>query len=83
MPQQSLISYMKIWLSIAFSPPVVRRALKYAVIVGAVLLAINHGDVIARDAMTTLRWAKAALTVLVPYCGSTLASVEAMRAASA
>ena len=70
---------MKTWLSLAFSPTVVRRALKYAVVVGAILIFINHGDVIASGDMTPLRWAKAALTVLVPYCVSTLSSVEAMR----
>ncbi len=71
---------MKDWLALAFSSTVIKRSLKYAVIVGVILIAINHGDIIVRGDMTSLRWAKAALTVLVPYCVSTLSSVEAMRA---
>ena len=70
---------MKDWLALAFSSTVIKRSLKYAVIVGVILIAINHGDIIVRGDMTSLRWAKAALTMLVPYCVSTLSSVEAMR----
>jgi hypothetical protein len=36
------------WLATAASPAVVRRALGYAVGVGAVLVAINHGDLLRR-----------------------------------
>ena len=70
---------MKDWLALAFSSTVIKRSLKYAVIVGVILIAINHGDIIVRGDMTSLRWAKAALTMLVSYCVSTLSSVEAMR----
>ncbi|MBW2725240.1 MAG: nitrate/nitrite transporter NrtS, partial [Deltaproteobacteria bacterium] len=42
-------------LEIATSWPVVRRALGYAVIVGALLIAINHGDAIVRGDLDPVR----------------------------
>jgi hypothetical protein len=51
----------------------------FAVGVGAVLIAINHGDALLAGEMTRGRWWKAGLTVLVPYCVSTLSSVGAIR----
>jgi hypothetical protein len=38
----------QVWWRLARSPSVVRRALRYAVGVGALLIAINHGDAIFR-----------------------------------
>ena len=70
---------MKDWLALALSSAVMKRSLKYAVIVGLILIGINHGDTIVRGDMTGLRWGKAALTILVPYCVSALSSVEAIR----
>ena len=67
------------WLAIATRPRVVRRALKYALVVGAVLIAINHGDAILHGEVTTDRWLRMVLTVVVPYVVSTLSSVEALR----
>jgi hypothetical protein len=69
-------------LEIATSWPVVRRALGYAVIVGALLIAINHGDAIVRGDLDPVRLFKMGLTVLVPYMVSTLSSVQAMRASA-
>jgi hypothetical protein len=70
---------MSEWLRLAFEGPVVRRALKYALMVGAVLLMINHGDAILRGDLPPGRLLRMALTVLVPYVVSTLSSVEALR----
>lgn len=67
------------WLRLARRPTVVRRGLKYAAVVGAVLIAINHGDALLRGEVDRLRWARMGLTVLVPYCVSTLSSVGALR----
>lgn len=61
------------------APNTVRRALKYSVVVGLVLVAINHGDTIIRGEVGFGEAAKMALTFLVPYCVSTLSSVGAMR----
>ena len=67
------------WFQVATSAQVVRRALKYAVVVGAILIAINHGDALLAGQLDNGRLFRMALTVLVPYAVSTLSSVEAMR----
>lgn len=67
-------------LSVARRPRVVRRALRYLVIVGTILITINHGDAILRGDVTTPRVLRMLLTCLVPYCVSTASSVEAVRA---
>lgn len=65
------------WLRLAVEPVVVRRALAYAVIVGALLVAINHGDALLAGQMDVGRWLRTGLTVIVPYCVSTASSVAA------
>jgi hypothetical protein len=70
---------MKDWLRIALSPAVVRRAAGYALVVGAILIAINHGDTLIRGDVDVARAAKMILTPLVPYVVSTLSSVAAIR----
>lgn len=70
---------MKEILVLAFKPSVVRRALKYAVIVGAILISINHGDAILRGDLPPARLLRMGLTLLVPYVVSTLSSVGAMK----
>lgn len=65
-------------VDIAFSRPVVLRALRYAVVVGTLLIAINHGDAILRGDITPGRLLRMLLTALVPYAVSTLSSVEAL-----
>ena len=44
---------MKEWLRLALRPSVARRALGYAVVVGTILISINHGDAILRGDVTT------------------------------
>ncbi|MFT5443665.1 MAG: hypothetical protein ACI8W3_002716, partial [Myxococcota bacterium] len=66
-------------LELALSPPVRRRALGYAVIVGAILITINHGDAILSGDVDLGRLFKMGLTTLVPYTVSTLSSIQAMR----
>jgi len=65
--------------SIAFRPRVVRRALFYGVVVGAILIAINHGDALLRGDIDGVRVLKMLMTPLVPYAVSTLSSVGAIR----
>lgn len=68
-------------LQLAMSPAVVRRATGYAVVVGAVLVAINHGDALIGDGhLDATRLLRMGLTVLVPYVVSTLSSVQALLA---
>lgn len=69
---------MSRWLQLAFRGRVVRRALGFALIVGSVLIAINHGDALVSGELDERRLLKMGLTVLVPYCVSTLSSVAAM-----
>jgi hypothetical protein len=70
---------MKESLRLALESSVVKRALKYAVVVGLILIAINHGDAILRGDLTRGGLFKMALTVVVPYVVSTLSSVGALR----
>lgn len=81
MPQENapFPSRFRAWLTLALAPSVVRRAFGYAVVVGAILIAINHGDSILRGEIGAGRLAKMVLTVCVPYAVSTLSSVGAMR----
>jgi hypothetical protein len=66
-------------MDLALSPPVVRRALKIAAVVGTVLILINHGDALLKGDVSVGRIFKMGLTVLVPYLVSTISSVEALR----
>lgn len=64
--------------ALACQGPVVRRGLKFALVVGAILIAINHGDAIVRGQLTRTNYLKMTLTVIVPYVVSVLSSVGAM-----
>lgn len=68
---------VRAWLRAAREPDVVVRACKYALVVGAVLVTINHGDALAAGELDARRLLKIGLTVLVPYVVSTLSSVGA------
>ena len=70
---------MKQWLSLAFSKNVLRRALLTAVVVGAILIAINYGSVILHGQVSSSQLIRMGLTVLVPYCVSTYSSVSTLR----
>lgn len=63
----------------ALSWPVVRRAAAIALIVGPVIAAINHGDLIVSGDMTRMEWMKIAITFLAPYTVSTVSSALAIR----
>jgi hypothetical protein len=68
------------WFEVASSGPVVLRALVFLVVVGGILVAINHGDALWRGDVDRVRMLKMILTPLVPYTVSTLSSVLAIRA---
>lgn len=67
------------WLAQATTPAVVRRAALTALIVGALLTAINHGAALWRGQLDGLRALQIGLTVLVPYVVSTTSSIAALR----
>lgn len=69
---------MNEWLTLARSPRIVRRALKYAVGVGSVLIVINHGDALLQGDVPLVRVLRMILTVVVPYCVSTASSVSSI-----
>ena len=70
---------MKEWLRLAIDKTVARRALVCMGIVGAVLITINHGHAIFRGDLSAGRLVQMGLTLLVPYCVSTVSSVGAIR----
>jgi hypothetical protein len=71
---------MRSWLELATDRSVVRRAVSVAAVVGAVLVAINHGDALLRGDVSAGRAVRILLTLAVPYCVSTYSSVAALRA---
>ena len=70
---------MNDWFRLASGPTVVRRACLYAVFVGTLLIAINHGDAILRGDTSVARVLRMVLTAMVPYAVSTASSVSALR----
>jgi hypothetical protein len=67
------------FLTLAVRPDVVKGALKTALVVGSVLIVINHGDAVMAGDLDPGRLVKMLLTFLVPYCVSTYASVSALK----
>ena len=65
------------WLSIAIEGSTVRRGLKFALVVGTVLIAINHGDALLAGDVDPRRVARMSLTAVVPYLVSTFSTVAA------
>ena len=66
------------WCSLVCRFSVVKRGLKFCAIVGIVLIAINHGDVILRGQLQPIHYIKMGLTVMVPYMVSVFSSVGAI-----
>ncbi len=70
------------WLSFALRRDVVARSTRVALLVGTILALINHGDRLLAMDLDGEAALKILLTYLVPYCVSTWASVQALRAAA-
>jgi len=66
------------WLNLATSSSVILRSFKIAMIVGTILVFINHADAIFNGELTINHYIKILLTYCVPYCVSTYASVDSM-----
>jgi hypothetical protein len=73
---------MRDWLRTARQPTVVRRAAKVAMVVGTILILINHGDALWRGDIDLTRGVKMLTTVFVPYMVSTYSVVDAIRNAN-
>jgi hypothetical protein len=72
---------MREWLQLAADPCVVRRGIAFSAIVGTVLVAVNHGDALLNGDISLMRLVKILVTMLIPYCVSTISSVGAMQEA--
>jgi hypothetical protein len=66
------------WCSLVCRFSVVKRGLKFCLVVGIILIAINHGDVILRGELQATNYIKMGFTVIVPYMVSVFSSVGAI-----
>ncbi len=67
------------WWELASQASVVKRGLRFAVVVGFILIGINHGDAILSGESHRSDYVKMVLTIAVPYVVSVLSSIGAMR----
>ncbi len=67
------------WWELASRASVVKRGLRFAAVVGFILIGINHGDAILRGELQRPDYLKMVLTMVVPYVVSVLSSIGAMR----
>lgn len=63
------------WITLCFTRSVIRRAALSAIIVGAILIIINHGDALLHGDVDSTRLFRILLTIAVPYIVSTVSSV--------
>lgn len=67
------------WFAVTFQRSIYRRAIKVGLIVGTILVIINHGDALLAGDLSLRRLVKIGLCYVVPYLVSTYASVSALR----
>lgn len=67
---------MKEFLALCFTKNIVKRASITALVVGTILIAINHGDALLSGQVDTSRLLKITLTIFVPYIVSTVSSAS-------
>lgn len=79
MKNSDLNSAQQSFLAVALNRMVVIRAFQVALIVGTVLVIINHGEKVLNLSFSGLDWFKVLLTYLVPYCVSTWSAVKTMQ----
>ena len=65
------------YFTLATSPSIVRWAIKYSIVVGTILISINHGDSLLKGDIDKLKVIKIILTYSVPYIVFTFSSVQA------
>jgi len=64
------------FIALCFTKGIAKRASITALIVGAILIAINHGDALLKGQLDNDRLFKIVLTLFVPYIVSTVSSVS-------
>ena len=67
---------MRKFIALCFTKGIAKRASITALIVGAILIAINHGDALLKGQLDNDRLFKIVLTLFVPYIVSTVSSVS-------
>ena len=70
---------MREWLVIATEKTVVRRALLYSLVIGPVLIAINHGQNIWLGELELGSLLQILMTMMLPYIVTTMSSVSALK----
>jgi len=71
---------LRTWLALALERAVILTAARIAIVVGALLNAINQGPQVLHGAR--LDWPRFALNFIVPYVVSTVSSVQVKRNSS-
>ncbi|MCG9752225.1 nitrate/nitrite transporter NrtS [Vibrio brasiliensis] len=71
------IDSIKRYCRYAYRHGIFHRSIKVSVVVGSVLMLINHGDKLVLQSFETTDYLKIGLTYLVPFCVSTHASLQA------
>lgn len=66
-------------LSIVSTPSNLKKTIRIALIVGAILFAINQLDVVLKGEATGFVWFKIGLTFVVPFCVSNLGVLVATK----
>ena len=66
------------YLTLALQGNIVFRGLKFSLIVGTILVLINHGDRLMGDELTLTQALQIGLTYLVPYVVSSLSSIQSI-----
>ena len=69
---------LKQYLELAVKPSIVKRGLTFSLIVGTILVLINHADTLFYGEMNAVLIRKIVLTYAVPYIVSSLSSVQAL-----
>jgi len=64
------------WFAIAVSPEVIKRSACYAIVVGSILILINHGACILDGVYSHQCFLQSILSALVPYIVVTFSSVQ-------
>lgn len=66
-------------LQVCLHRPHLRSTVRIALLIGTILFAINHLDVVLAGRATTAVWLKGGLTYLVPFCVSNCGILVATR----
>ncbi|WP_159737098.1 nitrate/nitrite transporter NrtS [Vibrio atypicus] len=69
--------YLAQFFKTAAEPAILKRSIKVSLIVGTILMFINHGDKLLGGGLDSTVIIKILMTYCVPFCVSTQASVSA------